>query len=473
VIRPAISLGRTLGLTLALVALLSYRSELHRPVLGRWSYPYAAVLLCALAGYGIAVVGLGRTLRRRTEGAARLDPATAWLDVAVLVWGTAYLIAALDTPSSAARLLDLNVVGSVDPPAALLEWVALGAAFAALGFWASRRVPRHWINPAVSLAAVAALAVIGEGAARLRAVIAPSTQGFWTYSGQLWTRRFVRLNHLGFRDREHDLVRPAGTRRLALIGDSFAFGVGVDRVEDRFGEQLGAVLGRATGERWEVINASAPDSHTLDEIARLDTALAFRPDVVVLLYVFNDIDYLRPVVERSNLTAAPRTPLERLHPLRVLFRNSYLFQELNVRFRLVGGAYWSPAPYEDSALVRRHLSDLAHFVAKAESAGALVGIVPFDHTVNVRPDLRRRYDAFVGRATAVGLPIWRVDRAFDSLPLSVLTVNRLDAHPNPLANRLAAEAAAPALLEALRDARVGPAPRAAAPPTSAPPRSPT
>ena len=160
-IRPAISLGRTLGLTLALVALLSYRSEQHRPVLGRWSYPYAAVLLCALAGYGIAVVGLGRTLRRRTEGAARLDPATAWLDVAVLVWGTAYLIAALDTPSSAARLLDLNVVGSVDPPAALLEWVALGAAFAALGFWASRRVPRHWINPAVSLAAVAALAVIG------------------------------------------------------------------------------------------------------------------------------------------------------------------------------------------------------------------------------------------------------------------------------------------------------------------------
>src|SRR5439155_290894 len=82
-----------------------------------------------------AVTGLGRTLRRRPEGAARLDPATAWLDVAVLVWGTAYLIAALDTPSSAARLLDLNVVGSVDPPAALLEWVALGAAFAALGFW--------------------------------------------------------------------------------------------------------------------------------------------------------------------------------------------------------------------------------------------------------------------------------------------------------------------------------------------------
>src|SRR5439155_1100355 len=163
-------------------------------------------------------VGRGRQLRRRTEGGARLRPATAWLDVAVLVWGTAYLIAALDTPSSAARLLDLNVVGSVDPPAALLEWVALGAAFAALGFWASRRVPRHWINPAVSLAAVAALAVIGEGAARLRAVIAPSTQGFWTYSGQLWTRRFVRLNHLGFRDREHDLVRPAGTRRLALPG---------------------------------------------------------------------------------------------------------------------------------------------------------------------------------------------------------------------------------------------------------------
>src|SRR5206468_11245879 len=129
--------------------------------------------------------------------------------------------------SSASRLVVLIVVGEVGPHAALLDWVALGVPCAGLGFWASRRVPRHWIIPAVSLAAVAALAVIGEGAARLRAVIAPSTQGFWTYSGQLWTRRFVRLNHLGFRDREHDLVRPAGTRRLAIIGDSFAFGLGV------------------------------------------------------------------------------------------------------------------------------------------------------------------------------------------------------------------------------------------------------
>jgi len=93
----------------------------------------------------------------------------------------------------------------------------MGAAFAALALWASRRLPPHWINPAVSLAAVAALALLGEGVVRLRAVIAPSTQGFSSYTSQLWGRRFARPNRLGFRDREHDLVRPAATPTVASM----------------------------------------------------------------------------------------------------------------------------------------------------------------------------------------------------------------------------------------------------------------
>jgi hypothetical protein len=452
------SWARVAGLTLVLVALVTHRSGQHRPVLGRWSYLYAVVVLTAAAGTGIA---LWRAISRRSR---RRPTEAACFDFAVLLWGTAYLLAALDTPASAARILDLNVVGSIDPPAVLLEWGALASALVGLAVWASRRVPGRWINPAVSVAAVATLALLGEGVARLRAVIVPATQGFQTYRGLLWLRHFVRLNQLGFRDREHAVAPPAGTRRLALIGDSFAYGMGIDRVGDRFGERLGNVLERATGERWEVINAAVPDSHTLDEIARLDTALAFRPDAVILLYVFNDIDYLRRVVERSILTRAPRTPLDRLHPLRVLFRNSYLFQELYLRFRPLAEAHrWDPSPYADSAIVTRHLLDLGRFVAKAASGGAVVGIVPLDHTVSASPDLQHRYDEFVRRATAVGLPVWRVDQAFASLPVTSLTVNRWDFHPNPLANRLAADAAAPSLIAALRQRPLI---------TSAPPRSP-
>ena len=82
---------------------------------------------------------------------------------------------------------------------------------------------------------------------------------------------------------------------------------------------------------------------------RLDAAAAGRPDAVVLLYVFNDIDYLRP--------ATPRTGWGTLHPAGILFRNSYLFQEIYLRVRASGlvGNPRPPDPYFDAAVLARHI----------------------------------------------------------------------------------------------------------------------
>src|SRR5437870_3165040 len=40
-----VRLGQLVGVTLLLVALLHYRSDEHRPVLGRWSYPHTALIV--------------------------------------------------------------------------------------------------------------------------------------------------------------------------------------------------------------------------------------------------------------------------------------------------------------------------------------------------------------------------------------------------------------------------------------------
>jgi hypothetical protein len=116
------------------------------------------------------------------------------------------------------------------------------------------------------------------------------------------------------------------THRLLLVGDSFAFGVGITRTADRLGEQLGALLGIATGEPWEVINASHPDRNTLEGIAMFDSMITYRPEVLVLVYVFNDTYYLYPLTERSILTEAPQSVWQRIHPVRPLFENSFLFE---------------------------------------------------------------------------------------------------------------------------------------------------
>jgi len=173
--------------------------------------------------------------------------------------------------------------------------------------------------------------------------------------------------------------------------------------------------------------------------------------VVVLLYVFNDIDYLSPVTRRSMLTDAPRTVWQTLHPLRLAYKNSFLFQELYVRARaLLFPLSASGGPYDDPGILRLHLRDLAEFVRLASDAGAVVGIVPLDVAGMVSPS---GYAAFLRAVASAGLPVWPIDRAFRGQRRGALVVNRLDHHPNVLANRLAAAAALPQVLEALRRGR--------------------
>ena len=51
----------------------------------------------------------------------------------------------------------------------------------------------------------------------------PGFQGWFTKEG----RAFVTINSAGFRDREHPLVKPPDTIRIAVLGDSFAEAVQV------------------------------------------------------------------------------------------------------------------------------------------------------------------------------------------------------------------------------------------------------
>jgi len=449
-------LGRLVGLTLVVVSLSLYHSYEHRPVLGRWSYPFFGLIVGVVGLWAVTLVASWRACRNGGRRAGRERLRCASLDLAVLTWGMAYLLSTLDAPGSAARILDLNLMGSATTTAVCLEWIALVFLLLAGGALALGKLGVRWANVGLSVAVLSVLGVLGEGIARAKAVLDPATQGFPTYSTERWFRRHVRFNQIGFRDREHALARDPGTRRLLLIGDSFAFGVGIIDPNNRFGEQLAERLARQTGEPWEAINASRPDVHTLEETAILGRMLAFQPDVVVLLYVFNDIDYLRPMTPRTVLSEHPRTVAQRLHPVRMLFRNSYAFQELYVRVRLLslrGRPDDTPQddPYADSALVGRALVDLSRFVTKAESAGAVVGIVPFDIGITGAPVLRRRYEGFVHDATAARLRVWPVGRAFDGFRFSDLAVNALDTHPNELANRLAAGEISHYLMEALLD----------------------
>jgi len=62
--------------------------------------------------------------------------------------------------------------------------------------------------------------------------------------------RFGRpRNARGYRDLERALAKPAGTRRLVVMGDSFAWGAGIE-FEDTWGQRLERGLLRRHAERW-------------------------------------------------------------------------------------------------------------------------------------------------------------------------------------------------------------------------------
>ncbi|MCX5752953.1 MAG: SGNH/GDSL hydrolase family protein [Candidatus Krumholzibacteria bacterium] len=99
----------------------------------------------------------------------------------------------------------------------------------------------------------------------------------------------VRTNSLGLRDREYgvfELARGGGTRVL-LLGDSFAFGQGVN-MADHYGTRLEGIL-RGAGLDATVIKGGAPGWGTLQEtLYAKDHFELFRPDIVVITFCGND-----------------------------------------------------------------------------------------------------------------------------------------------------------------------------------------
>jgi hypothetical protein len=441
---------RTLGTAAFVAALFLYRSYENRSVLGLWSPVYAGVL-----GAGLALLALVVLLGWRSARRGRAPSAAARLaDVAILVWGGAYLSSALADPEAGARVLEADLFGSVSPVAAFGEWLALCIGLAAVVVWLAPRLGETGRKVLLSAVALTVVALIGEGALRVRAAIAPQTQGFPTATSEQWTRRYVSLNGEGFRDVPHAKARPPGVRRLLVVGDSYAFGSGVNDVGDRLGEQLAGLLSERLGARWQSMSAALGDSDTLDEIGYLERMEPYDRDAVLLVYVFNDIDYLAPVTSRTVLTEHQSGIAGRIHPARLAFLNSYLFQELFVRGRLASYAMSddltpSERAYADDAILDRHLGDLARFVERASRGGTPVWIAPFDVAARDGNRFADRYERFVSRAAARGLPVVSLAGAFDGEDRADLRVNRLDGHPNARANRLAAEKLAPILAAAL------------------------
>lgn len=114
-----------------------------------------------------------------------------------------------------------------------------------------------------------------------------------------------RPNEIGYRTVSLAKPKPAGTYRVAFIGDSWTFGMGVSEADSfpRRVEELARQLGAGQGRRVQAVNLGLPGYNTANEIAALDFFWErVRPDAVVLCPTSNDADSTANVLPNGSLT---------------------------------------------------------------------------------------------------------------------------------------------------------------------------
>jgi lysophospholipase L1-like esterase len=121
----------------------------------------------------------------------------------------------------------------------------------------------------------------------------------------------VAFNHFGLRDRERSMKRTPGAIRILALGDSVTFGLGV-ATEEAFPRVTENLLNAARPDGLasvEVLNFGVPGYNTLHELAQLRAlGLAFEPDLVVVGFLYNDLEISGPQRLRLERGSTPEQP---------------------------------------------------------------------------------------------------------------------------------------------------------------------
>ena len=260
----------------------------------------------------------------------------------------------------------------------------------------------------------------------------------------------VRTNSFGIRGPEISLEKPAGVFRIVVLGDSWAFGWGVEE-GDQFPIVLERLLreGSAPGEpRYEVLNFSVSAYNTLQQLAVLERkALRFSPDLVMVAYNVNDVEKLDPATRK---TAQGRTrALER-----ALTRHSHLIRLIDDRLRRLAlkSAFESSGKVDHYralyasgarpwARVQAALAEIRQLSAEAGAVTYLVHC-PWMHILDDRNPYREIHRQVIDASERLGIPSLDLFDTFKGRDPAALRISPLDGHPRAEGHRIAAEAIA-------------------------------
>jgi lysophospholipase L1-like esterase len=249
-------------------------------------------------------------------------------------------------------------------------------------------------------------------------------------------------NSLGFREREIPGKSPE-RYRIAVVGDSFTWGQGIER-DERFSNRLERML----GPRYEVLNFGIPGDNMPEHLTRLEPALSVSPDFVLLQLYINDFE-----------TAAMARP--RAYPLfpgslgHALEGSSILYELVQNQWMTVQGVLGLSETYvhymgrslgdPNGSDSRAAFGQLREFFDRARAAGVPAGAVLFPATDSLAAHGRvypfgYLHDGVQRSCVAAQVRCLDLFHAYSRFPdPRAMWVSPFDAHPNGEANRIAAD----------------------------------
>jgi hypothetical protein len=266
----------------------------------------------------------------------------------------------------------------------------------------------------------------------------------------------IRTNSLGQRGDEYTVQKPPGTFRIVGLGDSYTFGTGVDH-DDTYLAVLERLLGDTDATvAYEAINFGIEGYNTEQALHYFrEHGLALSPDLVLLGYVYNDVE---EGVERGTPSVNPgvqeggaRGRLGEV--IFALKAKSKLFATLSPRVgallrRLgahgVGEVGGFEHAYDDASPGwQRSRAALLAIRDGARSAGADFAVIVLPVFVSLDEDsypLHGYHAAVVEFCRMNGIPVLDVYPTFEGMRAGRYWITLNDSHPNAEANRMIAGA---------------------------------
>jgi len=260
-----------------------------------------------------------------------------------------------------------------------------------------------------------------------------------------------RINSFGMRSPEVALAKSAGIPRIAVLGDSIAFGYWVAEA-DAFPRQLEGMLAEDRTGRVEVLNFGVPGYNLDQEIETLSTqGIRFSPDLVVVAFCLNDLEGIFSyeyglTMDRSTRSSSlPGKAREWLLEHSVLLSwVEYRFAELEARRSFVrarnplNGPLYEEAVGEQKKALAIRFGQLGSVLGSHGNIPGLVAIFPtFGKRFAVYPH-RSLHLIVAEAARGAGLEVVDLLDCFQAYDFRDVRVDVL--HPNPLGHRVAAHA---------------------------------